>query len=76
MNTKKSIILVIFMFTVLSCNLFAQAKAQRYAVKSGYIEYKLGGNTSGTKKVWWDDWGNKTRTEEKSTSETVILGKK
>jgi len=44
------------------------------AIKSGYVEYELTGSVTGTKKYWWDDYGNKSRTEIKSTSEVKIFG--
>ena len=51
----------------------AQNKAQRFAVKSGYVEYELSGNTTGTKSIWWDDFGAKSRTEENSLNVTRML---
>lgn len=52
----------------------AQQKTQQFAIKSGYIEYSLSGNTEGTKKLWWDNFGDKTRTEIQSTTTTKIFG--
>ena len=45
-------------FAVLFSGLQAQPKL--FEVKSGHIEYKLTGNTVGTKSFWWDDYGAKT----------------
>jgi hypothetical protein len=60
---------------VLFCLVFsAQTMAQKYAIRSGYVEYELSGTTKGTKKIWWDDYGAKSRTEEKSVSETKVFG--
>lgn len=53
---------------------FAQEDIDRYIVKSGYIEYELSGSTKGTKKIWWDDYGNKEREEIKSSTEVKIFG--
>jgi len=52
----------------------AQQKTQQYAIKSGYIEYTLSGNTAGTKKIWWDNFGEKSRTETQSETTTKIFG--
>ncbi len=48
---------------------------KQFAVKSGYIEYELSGNTTGTKKFWWDNYGMKSRTEIKSTTTIKIFGR-
>lgn len=48
---------------------------KQFAVKSGYVEYELSGNTTGTKKFWWDDYGAKSRTEIKSTTTIKIFGR-
>jgi hypothetical protein len=58
----------------LSTLLVAQGKAQRFAIKSGHVTYQLTGNTTGTKSLWWDDFGNKTREEENTVTITRILG--
>ena len=52
----------------------AQQKVQQYAIKSGYVEYTLSGNTTGIKKVWWDNFGEKSRTETQSKTITKIFG--
>jgi hypothetical protein len=69
----KKIIFLMLLVTI-SVGVFAQQKYQRYTTKSGYIEYKLTGNTTGTKKMWWDDYGNKSRTEVNSVSVTKMFG--
>ncbi|MCU4155606.1 hypothetical protein J1N10_06430 [Carboxylicivirga sp. A043] len=51
-------------------------QAKRYAIKSGYIKLELTGNTTGTKEIWWDNYGNKTSELEKSTSVTKLFGMK
>ncbi len=55
-------------------SLYAQKKAHQYALKSGYVSYKLTGSTKGTKELWWDDYGNKTYELEKSKSVTKMFG--
>ena len=54
----------------------AQQKIQQYAVKSGHVEYELSGNTTGTKSIWWDNYGSLSRTETKSISVTKMFGMK
>ncbi|MDF1550799.1 MAG: hypothetical protein P1P88_23455 [Bacteroidales bacterium] len=70
---KKLSLIIILVF---ACNfLFSQTKSQRkYAVKSGHVEYELSGNTTGTKSFWWDNYGQKSRTEIKSTTTTKVFG--
>lgn len=60
---------VVFVFSVQ-----AQKKTYRFAIKSGYVKYKLTGNTTGTKELWWDNYGDKTRELENSKSVTKIFG--
>lgn len=43
---------------------------RRFQVKSGHVEYKLSGSLSGTKSLWFDDFGAKYR-EEIHTHENV-----
>lgn len=69
---KKIVLSLVCIFSV--GILFAQEDIDRYIVKSGYIEYELTGSTKGTKKIWWDDYGNKEREEIKSSSEVNIFG--
>jgi hypothetical protein len=54
-------------------NLVAQ-EAKPFGIKSGYIEYSLTGNTVGTKKVWWDNYGQYKRTEIKAKSTSKVFG--
>ena len=68
-----SILLVAIVF-IFNSTLNAQPKTRQFSVKSGHVDYKLTGNTTGTKSIWWDDWGHKTRTEEKSLTVTKIFG--
>lgn len=67
---KKIIILVL---AIISLNGFAQ-EAKKYAIKSGYIKYELTGNTTGTKELWWDDYGLKSCEREKSKTTTKMFG--
>ncbi|HNY24135.1 MAG TPA: hypothetical protein PKM89_05145 [Bacteroidales bacterium] len=45
---------------------------KRFQIKSGHVEYKLKGSTSGTKSVWFDDYGQKYY-EELNTNDTHSL---
>lgn len=66
------------MFVILLVTSFvitnAQEKGDRYVIKSGHIEYQLTGNIKGTKTIWWDDYGNKSREEINTVSEIKIFG--
>jgi len=57
-------------------NVATAQKVNRYTVKSGHVEYKLTGNTTGTKTFWFDDYGLKTYTEVKSKTVTKMFGVK
>lgn len=70
MKTK----LIILLILTLTVSLFAQQQGKYYFVKSGHIEYQLGGNTSGTKTVWFDDYGMLIYTLTESTTTVKILG--
>ncbi|MCG6188686.1 hypothetical protein [Maribellus maritimus] len=67
---KKVIILIL---AIISLNGFAQ-EAKKYAIKSGYIKYELTGNTTRTKELWWDDFGQKSCELEKSKTTTKMFG--
>ena len=69
---KKIVLSLAYIFLV--GILFAQEDIDRYIVKSGYIEYELTGSTKGTKKIWWDNYGDKERIEIKSISEVKMFG--
>ncbi len=66
--------ILISIFFLISILVYSQNEVDRYMVKSGYIEYELTGSTKGTKKIWWDDYGDKERIETKSSSEVKIFG--
>ncbi len=70
---KIILLITVALFTIQST--FSQ-KVNRYTVKSGHVEYKLTGNTSGTKTLWFDDYGLKSFTEVKSKTVTKMLGVK
>jgi hypothetical protein len=67
-------ILIILAITIATLTANAQATQTIYQIKSGYVKYELKGNAVGTKELWWDDYGAKTRTETQSTSTTKMFG--
>lgn len=73
-KTQKLIFILVMLVLFGSQSLFAQMKKSQYLVKSGYVEYNLTGDAKGSRKMWWDNWGQRTRTEEKSVTETTVFG--
>ena len=62
---------------VFTLSLSAQKQeAKRFALKSGFVSYTLSGNTTGTKSIYWDDFGEKTREEINSVTEVKMFGMK
>ncbi len=66
MRTKIFLFLTVF-FTV---SQFAQQQGKYIFMKSGHIEYQLNGNTTGTKSVWFDEYGMLMYTLTNSTQKT------
>ncbi len=62
----------LLLITAIAAN--AQVTRNMYGFKSGHIEYKLTGNTTGTKSLWWDDYGAKSRTETNSVTVIEMFG--
>ena len=54
----------------------AQQQGKYFFVKSGHIEYTLGGNATGTKTVWFDNYGMLMYTLIESTTTVKIMGMK
>lgn len=52
----------------------AQQNGKYFFVKSGHIEYTLGGNTKGTKTVWFDNYGMFIYTLINSSTTVKLLG--
>jgi hypothetical protein len=67
-------LLVGLLFVILSMTAMAQQQGKYFFVKSGHIEYTLGGNTTGTKSVWFDNYGMLMYTLTESTTTVKILG--
>lgn len=70
MKKTSMILAIIFMVSAG----FAQQKIERYAVKSGHIKYDISGNTKGTREIWWDNYGDLSRTEVNTVTTTRFLG--
>lgn len=66
--------LIIFLLIATSVAGYAQQQGKYYFVKSGHIEYALGGNTTGTKTVWFDNYGMLSYSLIESTTTVKILG--
>lgn len=63
--------------TIILCliaNLSTPINAQQFAVKSGYVAYNLTGSTTGTKKIWWDNYGVNSYTETESVTLVKMFG--
>lgn len=75
---KKTIVLLTILFaSVIFTNAQQQSsKSKMYFIKSGYLKTKMTGNTVGTTELWWDEYGQKTCTVEKSTTTVKVLGMK
>ena len=69
---KKLIIVAISLAIVFQ--LKAQQSAKTYIIKSGKVVYNLTGSTTGTKTIYFDDYGNKHYEHEKSVTETKVFG--
>lgn len=67
---KISLIIALFCFAIFATAQPTYNYQKRFQVKSGHVEYELSGMTTGTKSLWWDDFGDKYR-EETNSSETV-----
>jgi hypothetical protein len=69
-------VLLIVLCTLIAVSAQAQQKQKRFLIKSGHIKYELTGNTTGTKEMWWDDYGDKTCETVNSVTVTKIFGMK
>ena len=52
----------------------AQNQAKRFAIKSGRIVLDLSGSTTGTKTIYFDNYGDKFHEHEKSVTEVKMFG--
>lgn len=62
-------IILCFAFQVKSQN-----QAKRFAIKSGKIIYDLSGSTTGTKTIFFDNYGDKSHEHEKSVTVVKMFG--
>ena len=67
-------LLIITLGLLFAFQVQAQQSQKKYAVESGKIEYKLTGNTKGTKTVYFDDYGEKYYEQLNSVSVTKMFG--
>lgn len=66
---------ILFSLAIITLITNAQVnQANQFVIKSGYVEYELTGSVTGTKKFWWDNYGDKTRNETESTSIIQFFG--
>lgn len=61
-------------FITISTALCAQIMNGQYGFKSGHVEYELTGNTTGTKTLWWDNYGAQSYTETNSVTVIEMFG--
>lgn len=71
---KKAVLISILFLTAGLVS--AQVTKGQYGVKSGHVEYKLTGNTTGTKTLWWDNYGEQSYVEEISVTVIEMMGVK
>ena len=69
---KTTILTIAIIFATIASN--AQVSRGMYGFKSGHVEYELTGNTTGTKSLWWDDYGAKSCTETNSVTKIEMFG--
>jgi hypothetical protein len=73
-QAMKQLLTILIIALTASIAISQETDYNQFAIKSGYVEYELTGNTAGTKKFWWDNYGEKSRTEIKSTTTIIIFG--
>lgn len=67
----------IFILSIILCfslQIMAQSQAKRFAIKSGRMVMELSGSTTGTKTIYFDDYGDKFHEHEKSVTEVKMFG--
>lgn len=67
----------IILLSIVLCFSFqvkSQNQAKRFAIKSGKIVLELSGSTTGTKTIYFDDYGDKFHEQEKSVTEVKMFG--
>ena len=71
---KTTILTVAILFATIIAN--SQVTRGQYGFKSGHVEYELTGNTTGTKTLWWDNYGAQSYTETNSVTVIEMFGVK
>ncbi|MFO7897027.1 MAG: hypothetical protein R6U84_08850 [Candidatus Cloacimonadales bacterium] len=61
-------------FILFLCTILQAENVQVFGVKSGKLVYELSGSVSGTKTIWFDDYGSLRRTELQSETTVKIFG--
>lgn len=74
-QAMKQLLTILIIALTASIAIAQETDYNQFTIKSGYVEYELTGNTAGTKKFWWDNYGEKSRTEIKSTTTIKIFGR-
>lgn len=67
----------IFLISLVLCfgyQMVAQSQAKKYAVKSGKIVLELSGSTTGTKTIYFDNYGDRYNEHEKSVTVVKMFG--
>ena len=67
-------LLISALVLVIAFQVHAQNQEKKFLVKSGKIEMKLSGSTTGTKTIYFDDYGDKHYEHEKSVTEVKMFG--
>ncbi len=67
-------IVLLLSITCMVFDTMAQPMRDLYGFKSGHIEYELTGNTTGTKTIWWDNYGAQSFTETNSVTRIEMFG--
>ncbi len=58
-------------FLILCCTIYSQKGLKQYGIKSGIVEYKLEGTTTGTQKIYFDEYGNKSAAYSNTTTNGI-----
>ncbi len=70
-------ILSLLVALLVVCTISAQKnELKRFTIKSGFVTYTLTGTTTGTRTIYWDDYGDKSREELNSVTEIKMFGMK
>lgn len=65
---------ILFALCIILLSTSLIADFEFYGIRSGKIEYELSGNTTGTKTIWFDNYGRRQRTELNSSTTVKMMG--